>query len=154
MKREPDEQDEPLDRLFKLLPSESTAAFLLMRGYFPYDPATDGFNPDLAIYWGLVLTIVALTPLLLFRVLNVKSKKIVTFLTATLVIWVLNIDIVRAQSLGEGLAAEFATDFFVYLFKPELLKGLLIVWAIMLVPLTIPKKKTARAFDQEEDLNA
>lgn len=42
MQRTAQATDAPLDRIFKLLPAESTGAFLLIRGFFPYDAsATD-----------------------------------------------------------------------------------------------------------------
>lgn len=150
MKRAPDAKDEPLDRLFKLLPAESTAAFLLLRGVFPIELGGDNFEDEAKIFYGLVLIVVILTPVLLIRVWDIKDRWIVTFMTGSFVVWALNIDIERVTVASEILIRDVWSGFEVLL-NPLLIKGLLIVWAIVLVPLIIPKKSTLIERDGDEN---
>ncbi|MEO0636145.1 MAG: hypothetical protein AAFY73_05800 [Pseudomonadota bacterium] len=139
MQRTPSSDDEPLDRLFKLLPAESTAAFLLLRGLFPVESTRDSIIVEMGILYGLTALIVVLTPFLLRRVWNVRDVKIIAFMTMTFIIWALNIDIERVVLASEYLIQDVWSGF-EFVLNPLLLKGLLIVWAVTLVPLVIPKK--------------
>ena len=139
MERAPKDSDEPVDRLFKLLPAESTAAFLLLRAIFPIDQTSENFKLEAGIFYGLVAVILVCTPLLLTRVWGVSSRLVVGFVTASFVIWALNIDIDRVKFIAGLLADEIWTGFDILL-HPMFIRGSLVVWAIVLVPLIIPKK--------------
>jgi len=143
MQRDVDVNDEPLDRLFKLLPAESTGAFMLIRGIFPtYDKTNSGLDQVLGTYYFLTFLIIILTPVLLVKVWKMKHWPTVCFLTATLVVWIANIEINRFVDAGQ-----FIGGWAPQIFNPYLAKGMLIIWAIMLVPMVIPAKK-GREHDQ------
>jgi len=128
-----------MDRLFKLLPAESTAAFLLLRAIIPIDQTSTNFKLEAGIFYSLVAVILVCTPLLLTKVWNVGNKAIVAFITLSFVIWALNIDIDRIKFVSGILAGDVWTGFDIVL-HPMLIRGLLAVWAIVLVPLVISKK--------------
>lgn len=136
MRREIIESDEPLDRLFKLLPAESTGAFMLIRGIFPaYNSNHTDLNQVLGTFYFLTAIIILLTPVLLIKVWKMRHWPTVWFLSGTLVVWIANIEINRFTDIGEyigGLAP--------YIFNDYLAKGLLIIWAVMLIPMIIPPK--------------
>lgn len=139
MDRAPKSTDEPLDRLLKLLPAEATAAFLLLRGIFPFDPASPSFQIETSIFYTLVAVILICTPLLLIRVWKVNERFSIIFITASFVIWAANIDIERVAAVSEALTKDVWMGF-QYVLHPLLIRGLLVVWAIVLLPLVIPKK--------------
>lgn len=139
MDRSPKSDDQPLDRLLKLLPAESTAAFLLLRGIFPNDPASKTFQLEAGIFYLLVLVILVSTPFLLSRIWMVKEPFSIIFITVSFVIWAGNIDIERVTAVSEILTRDVWSGFS-YILHPLLIRGLLVVWAIVLLPLVIPKK--------------
>lgn len=137
MNREITENDEPLDRLFKLLPAESTGAFMLLRGIFPaYDENDTNLDQILSAYYSLTALVIILTPILLVKVWKVKHWPTIAFLTGTLIVWIANIDIDRFVDIGAWMGG-WGT----LIFNQYMAKGMLIVWAVMLVPMVIPPKK-------------
>ena len=110
---------------------------MLIRGIFPeYDPENSGFNQVLGTYYFLVVLIIVLTPVLLVQVWKMTNWPTVYFLTATLFVWIANIEIARFVDIGQ-----FIGGWAPYIFNSHLAKGLLVIWAIMLIPMVIPPKK-------------
>ena len=62
----------------------------------------------------------------------------VYFLTGTLIVWIANIDIDRFRDIGDYIGGWAPL-----VFNDYLAKGMLIIWAVMLVPMVIPPKKEA-----------
>lgn len=136
MERTAQATDAPLDRVFKLLPAESTGAFLLIRGFFPYDPAQTDIDANWLGFALLTLVIVVATPFIYNRGATHRDVVGAVFITCSFVIWALNIEMNRFIDLGQHLQTYLGQQLLVQaLFTPQFLGGLLGVWVIALFPL-------------------
>lgn len=156
MDRLPNESDQPLDRLFKLLPAESTAAFLLLRAQFPYE-SEDLTGQSNVIFFTFVFVIFVATPFLLSNIWGSRDRKTISFVTATFVIWLANIDIERIHAIGEHLKSldyMIVSSILGVMLDKQFIQGLLIVWAIVLLPLIIPRKITEEHESYKDGVDA
>lgn len=136
MARTAEATDAPLDRLFKLLPAESTGAFLLVRGIFPYEPARTGIDASSVALAILTLIVIVATPFVYSRGQPERDPVGSAFITVSAVIWIMNIEVNRFVDLGQHLQALFGANILLEaVFTTQFLIGLLIVWVITLLPL-------------------
>lgn len=128
--------DQPLDKLFKLLPAELTATYLSVRAILPTE--SDDESVYLLIFGAIILLI---SPIFMKRLLGVTNKTQLLFLTFSLAIWMLNIDIQKVENI-EGPVNTWATAhmmgwFLPYVVNATFVKALLVLWVGILVPLTL-----------------
>ncbi|MEA2976216.1 MAG: hypothetical protein QOF19_1736 [Alphaproteobacteria bacterium] len=135
MDREIKSGDEYLDKLYKLLPAETTAAYLAIRTLIsPETTVNDGF----LLFFAIVILV--LSPILYVRVLHIKQRDQVAFLTFSYVVWAANIDVMRINSLKD---AHFAGNRLAqFILDPIFIKGFLVIWVILLVPMVLKKPET------------
>lgn len=140
MSREIKPNDEYLDRLYKLLPAEVTGAYIAIRTLI--DPITNENDKYLFFFAGVILL---LAPFVYYWVLKISDWVQVAFLTFSYVVWAANIDVVKIiaakpASLADSGIAQF-------LLNATFIKGFLIIWVILLVPLVLrkPTERPARS---------
>lgn len=128
--------DQPLDKLFKLLPAELTATYLSVRAILPTD---SNENAVYLLFFGIIILL--LCPFFMRRLLGVNNKTQLVFLTFSLAIWMLNIDVEKIE-LIEGTVATWANAHMMGWFLPHIvndtfIKALLVLWVGILVPMTL-----------------
>jgi hypothetical protein len=132
MSREIKPNDEYLDRLYKLLPAEVTGAYIAIRTLI--DPITNENDKYLFFFGGVILV---LAPFVYYWVLKISDWVQVAFLTFSFVVWAANIDVVKIIAAKPASWADSAIAQF--LLNATFIKGFLIIWVILLVPLVLRK---------------
>jgi hypothetical protein len=128
--------DDYVSKLLKLLPAEITAAYLSVRSIC----TPENSNNDLFIGIFAVLIFLA-APLYMWRVLKMKNNLQVLFLTFSFLVWVANIEIARIDGYSQAIAgavahAPAAAAWVVELLTaPTFIKGIAVVWVVLLSPL-------------------
>lgn len=130
MSREIKPDDEYLDRLYKLLPAEVTGAYIAIRTLI--DPTTNDNDKYLFFFGGVILV---LAPFVYYWVLKISDWVQVAFLTFSYVVWAANIDVLKIVAARPASWADSAIAQF--LLNTTFIKGFLIIWVILLVPLVL-----------------
>ncbi len=138
MSREVDPGDKYLDRLYKLLPAEVTGAYIAIRTLI--DPTTNN-NDNYLLFFATVIFV--LSPFLYYWALDIKNLPQVVFLTFSYVVWAANIDIVKIVAAQPPAWLNGAVLNFVL--NATFIKGVLIIWVILLVPLVLRDPSPSRA---------
>lgn len=126
--------DQNLDRLYKLLPADITAAYIGIRTLI----STETNNSDsYLLFFGAVILL--LTPIYYYRLLQIKDIVQVSFLTFSFAVWAANIDINRIATISSDSPLSGFINFFL---NPIFIKGVLVLWAVLLVPLVLNEKKS------------
>lgn len=129
MSREIKPDDEYLDRLYKLLPAEVTGAYIAIRTLI--DPTTNDNDKYLFFFGGVILV---LAPFVYYWVLKISDWVQVAFLTFSYVVWAANIDVLKIVA---ARPASWDSAIAQFLLNPTFIKGFLIIWVILLVPLVL-----------------
>jgi hypothetical protein len=128
--------DDYVSKLLKLLPAEITAAYLSVRSIC----TPENSNNDLFIAVFALLIFLA-APFYMWRVLKMKNNVQVVFLTFSFLVWVANIEIARIDGYGQAIAGAVrqwpaAASWVVELLTaPTFIKGIAVVWVVLLSPL-------------------
>jgi hypothetical protein len=135
--REVSKSDDYSTRLLKLLPAEITGAYLAVRVICnPESNTNDGW----ILFFATVILLIA--PSFMRSVLGMKNWTQIIFLMFTYVVWIANFDIDRIARQIPALrsaTSDFVTPFnnLDLLLNPVLIKGIAIVWLVLLVPFII-----------------
>jgi hypothetical protein len=152
--REISKADDYSTRLLKLLPAEITGAYLAVRVICnPESNTNDGW----ILFFAIMILVIA--PSFMRRVLGMQNWTQIIFLMFTYVVWIANFDIDRIAKQIPALQA--ATSGWVWpisnldvLLNPVLIKGVAIVWLVLLVPFIIKPIVDPSNSKPEDDLTA
>jgi hypothetical protein len=147
--REIKTDDDYVSRLLKLLPAEITGAYLAVRTICgPENNENDAYIGVFA------LVILIISPFFMKYVLKMRNNVQNAFMFFTYIVWVANIEIARIavheqqfHAFANGLAIWFG-DFEHFILAPTFIKGMTVIWAILLSPfvftgITKPKPPTS-----------
>jgi hypothetical protein len=138
--RDVKESDDYATRLLKLLPAEITGAYLAIR--LVSRPETNDNDGTIAIF---AIVILLISPFFMYYVLKMNQIRQIIFLMFTYVVWIVNFEIARINGHSDLLkswsasAGEIVETLVIWLIAPESIKGIAIIWLLLLAPFVFAK---------------
>ncbi|WP_152535747.1 hypothetical protein [Bradyrhizobium sp. Ai1a-2] len=136
--------DDYVTRLMKLLPAEITGAYLAIR--LVSSPESNSHDKWIALFAAIIFCI---APFFMYFVLKMRQTKQIIFLTLSYVVWISNFEIDRIKrsseqiaELSEKLVRPFG-DALVLMTDPTFIKGIAVLWLLLLSPFVFAKEAMA-----------